>query len=97
MQVRLETGRRNQIRVHFAEAGHPVLGDARYQPELAAHPHWPHKRPRAARPAAGLRASRHRPAAAVRGGTAGGDGAVCHAWRGENRKQNTTERDETEQ
>jgi 23S rRNA pseudouridine1911/1915/1917 synthase len=44
VQVRLETGRRNQIRVHFAEAGHPVLGDERYQPELAAHPHWLHRR-----------------------------------------------------
>jgi 23S rRNA pseudouridine1911/1915/1917 synthase len=44
VQVRLETGRRNQIRVHFAEAGHPVLGDPRYQPELARHPRWPHKR-----------------------------------------------------
>src|SRR4029079_12553780 len=40
VQVRLETGRLNQIRVHFAEAGHPVLGDPRYQPELAQHPHW---------------------------------------------------------
>lgn len=30
VEVRLETGRRNQIRVHFAEAGHPVLGDGRY-------------------------------------------------------------------
>jgi 23S rRNA pseudouridine1911/1915/1917 synthase len=44
VQVRLETGRRNQIRVHFAEAGHPVLGDERYQPDLAVHPRWPHKR-----------------------------------------------------
>ena len=44
VQVRLETGRRNQIRVHFAEAGHPVLGDPRYRPELAAHAHWPHIR-----------------------------------------------------
>jgi 23S rRNA pseudouridine1911/1915/1917 synthase len=44
VQVRLETGRRNQIRVHFAEAGHPVLGDPRYQPELAQHPRWPYKR-----------------------------------------------------
>jgi 23S rRNA pseudouridine1911/1915/1917 synthase len=43
-QVRLETGRRNQIRVHFAEAGHPVLGDERYRPELSTHPRWPHKR-----------------------------------------------------
>jgi 23S rRNA pseudouridine1911/1915/1917 synthase len=40
VSVRLETGRRNQIRVHFAEAGHPVLGDPRYEPELAAHPRW---------------------------------------------------------
>jgi len=40
VQVRLETGRRNQIRVHFAEAGHPVLGDERYRPELAQHPAW---------------------------------------------------------
>jgi 23S rRNA pseudouridine1911/1915/1917 synthase len=30
LEVSLETGRRNQIRVHFAEAGHPVLGDPRY-------------------------------------------------------------------
>ncbi len=30
VEIRLETGRRNQIRVHFAEAGHPVLGDPRY-------------------------------------------------------------------
>lgn len=44
VQVRLETGRRNQIRVHFAEAGHPVLGDPRYEPELAQHPRWMHER-----------------------------------------------------
>jgi 23S rRNA pseudouridine1911/1915/1917 synthase len=44
VQVRLETGRRNQIRVHFAEAGHPVLGDPRYQAELARHPYWRHER-----------------------------------------------------
>src|SRR5262245_31027069 len=44
VQVRLETGRRNQIRVHFAEAGHPVLGDPRYEAELAQHPRWPHQR-----------------------------------------------------
>jgi 23S rRNA pseudouridine1911/1915/1917 synthase len=44
VQVRLETGRRNQIRVHFAEAGHPVLGDERYRADLSAHPRWPHKR-----------------------------------------------------
>jgi 23S rRNA pseudouridine1911/1915/1917 synthase len=44
VQVRLETGRRNQIRVHFAEAGHPVLGDPRYQRERAAHPRWTYAR-----------------------------------------------------
>lgn len=44
VEVRLETGRRNQIRVHFAEQGHPVLGDVRYQPELARHPGWTERR-----------------------------------------------------
>lgn len=44
VRIWLETGRRNQIRVHFAEAGHPVLGDPRYEPRRAAHRRWPHKR-----------------------------------------------------
>jgi 23S rRNA pseudouridine1911/1915/1917 synthase len=44
VQIWLETGRRNQIRVHFAEANHPVLGDPRYQPRLAEHPRWQSKR-----------------------------------------------------
>jgi 23S rRNA pseudouridine1911/1915/1917 synthase len=44
VRVRLETGRRNQIRVHFAEAGHPVLGDVRYEPERARHPAWKYRR-----------------------------------------------------
>jgi 23S rRNA-/tRNA-specific pseudouridylate synthase len=30
LEVRLETGRKNQIRTHFAEAGHPVVGDRMY-------------------------------------------------------------------
>jgi len=42
--VTLETGRRNQIRVHFAEKGHPVIGDVRYKTDLATHRHWRHKR-----------------------------------------------------
>ncbi|MEZ4647589.1 MAG: RluA family pseudouridine synthase [Candidatus Eisenbacteria bacterium] len=41
VDVKLETGRRNQIRVHFAEAGHPVLGDRRYGKPGQVHPHWP--------------------------------------------------------
>ena len=44
VKVWLETGRRNQIRVHFAEAGHPVLGDGRYRPEEAQHRRWPYQR-----------------------------------------------------
>ncbi len=40
VRVRLETGRRNQIRVHFADAGHPVLGDPRYGGEKAQHRRW---------------------------------------------------------
>lgn len=30
LDVTLETGRRNQIRVHLSEAGHPIVGDAMY-------------------------------------------------------------------
>ena len=30
VEVQLETGRTHQIRVHFSEAGHPVLGDPLY-------------------------------------------------------------------
>ena len=44
MSIWLETGRRNQIRVHFAEQGHPVLGDPRYEPETANHRHWANTR-----------------------------------------------------
>lgn len=40
----LETGRRNQIRVHFSEAGHPVLGDDRYRSDEAHHPGWKSRR-----------------------------------------------------
>ena len=30
VKIRLVTGRKNQIRVHFAEKGHPVIGDPKY-------------------------------------------------------------------
>lgn len=30
VEVKLKSGRKNQIRVHFSEAGHPVIGDGKY-------------------------------------------------------------------
>ena len=30
VEVKLKSGRKNQIRVHFCEAGHPVIGDEKY-------------------------------------------------------------------
>lgn len=38
LECRLETGRTNQIRIHLAESGHPILGDVKYGPRLAAGP-----------------------------------------------------------
>lgn len=35
VRVRLITGLQNQIRVQFAKAGHPVIGDRKYRPEEA--------------------------------------------------------------
>lgn len=41
LRVRLLTGRKNQIRVHFSEMGHPLIGDKMYgrgnAPRLALH------------------------------------------------------------
>ncbi|NLE65610.1 MAG: RNA pseudouridine synthase [Elusimicrobia bacterium] len=43
VEVHLLTGRKNQIRVHFAESGHPIVGDSLYglkathYPRLALH------------------------------------------------------------
>lgn len=41
LEVRLETGRTHQIRVHMAWRGHPVAGDTRYgaRPVLPGNPH----------------------------------------------------------
>lgn len=36
IEARLETGRKHQIRVHLAEAGHPIVGDRRYGPDKPA-------------------------------------------------------------
>lgn len=44
ISVQLETGRRNQIRVHMAELGHPILGDPRYARKELPHAAWPFRR-----------------------------------------------------
>ena len=44
VEATLVTGKRNQIRVHFSDVGHPVLGDPRYNTEQAKHPRWIRKR-----------------------------------------------------
>ncbi len=36
LKINLLTGKKNQIRVHMAEAGHPVAGDAKYGKEKSA-------------------------------------------------------------
>lgn len=36
VEVSLKSGRKNQIRVHFAAAGHPIVGDVKYGGERAA-------------------------------------------------------------
>ncbi len=40
VDVELDTGRRNQIRVHMAELGHAILGDDRYARGARPHPEW---------------------------------------------------------
>jgi 23S rRNA pseudouridine1911/1915/1917 synthase len=44
IEVQLETGRRNQIRVHVADLGHPLLGDKRYGRHAKPHPKWTSQR-----------------------------------------------------
>jgi len=39
VEVTLKSGRKNQIRVHFSEAGHPVVGDEKYGGQRADRLH----------------------------------------------------------
>lgn len=43
VELKLVTARRHQMRVHLADAGHPVLGDPRYGKGKSKHRNW-HKR-----------------------------------------------------
>jgi tRNA pseudouridine32 synthase/23S rRNA pseudouridine746 synthase/23S rRNA pseudouridine1911/1915/1917 synthase len=38
VRINLLTGRKNQVRVHFADAGHPVVGDMKYGPSRTKYP-----------------------------------------------------------
>jgi RluA family pseudouridine synthase len=39
LKINLLTGKKNQIRVHMAEAGHPIVGDVKYGKEKSAKAH----------------------------------------------------------
>ena len=41
LECRLETGRTHQIRIHLAEAGHPVCGEKVYNQPLFRRGRWP--------------------------------------------------------
>jgi 23S rRNA pseudouridine1911/1915/1917 synthase len=43
VELKLVTARRHQMRVHLADAGHPILGDPRYGKGKSRHRNW-HKR-----------------------------------------------------
>ncbi|WP_145420915.1 RluA family pseudouridine synthase [Planctomycetes bacterium K23_9] len=44
VEILLDSGQRNSIRVQFAAAGHPILGDRRCNSDDAIHPRWIRKR-----------------------------------------------------
>ena len=65
VEIDLRSGRKNQIRVHFAEAGHPVVGDMKYGSRAAK----PVSRERAKREHGERRAQARRPVLCL------------HAWK----------------
>lgn len=38
LEIDLITGRKNQIRVHFADKGHPIVGDTKYGNQTRSYP-----------------------------------------------------------
>lgn len=40
VKIRLETGRHHQIRVQMAHAGHPLVGDTKYNPSACTQGRW---------------------------------------------------------
>lgn len=44
VELTLTTARRHQMRVHMADAGHPILGDPRYGKKDSQHRNWKKKR-----------------------------------------------------
>ena len=44
VELTLKTARRHQMRVHMADAGHPILGDPRYGNQGAQHRDWKKRR-----------------------------------------------------
>ena len=53
VEVTLKSGRKNQIRVHFSEAGHPVVGDVKYGGQKASRLYLHSMRLRFRHPASG--------------------------------------------
>jgi 23S rRNA pseudouridine1911/1915/1917 synthase len=44
VELELKTARRHQMRVHLADAGHPILADPRYGKKQSLHRNWKKKR-----------------------------------------------------
>ncbi len=80
VECRLETGRTHQIRIHLAEAGHPLCGEKVYNKPLFKQPIADRSgchAPGPARRRAGVQTSDYRPGAFLHDAPAGGHGAAA--------------------